>query len=133
MTDPAAPSAPATPGWRRFAAVAVTLAIMGMALHALAGEFSEHGYRQIRGAMHALSWPQLGLALLLGMASYGCLIGFDAIGLRRANRRLPASRVAITAFLAHAAGQTLGFAALTGGAIRVRSYGNAGLGLAEIG
>ncbi len=133
MADPAVPTAPPTAGWRRFAAVAVTLAIMGMALHALAGEFSEHGYRQIRGAMHALSWSQLGLALLLGMASYACLIGFDAIGLRRANRRLPPGRVAITAFLAHAAGQTLGFAALTGGAIRVRSYGSAGLGLAEIG
>lgn len=133
MPDPGASVAPASAGWRRFGAVSVTLAIMGMALHALAGEFAGHGYRQIRGALHALSWTQLGLALLLGMASYGCLIGFDAIGLRRANRRLPASRVAITAFLAHAAGQTLGFAALTGGAIRIRSYGGAGLGLAEIG
>ena len=112
-TDPAAP-ARTGPGWRRALPIAVSLAILALALHALAQQFSDHGYRQIRGAMHALSWSQLGLALLLGMASYACLIGFDAIGLRRANRRLPPGRVAITAFLAHAAGQTLGFAALTG-------------------
>ncbi|WP_449466341.1 bifunctional lysylphosphatidylglycerol flippase/synthetase MprF [Stenotrophomonas humi] len=122
-----------TAGWRRLAAVAITLAIMGLALHALAGQFDEHGYHQIRTALQGLSWTQLVIATLLGMASYLCLIGFDAIGLRRAQRRLPAGRIGITAFLAHAAGQTLGFAALTGGAIRLRSYGRAGLSLAEIG
>ena len=122
-----------TAGWRRLAAVAITLAIMGLALHALAGQFDEHGYHQIRTALKGLSLTQLVIATLLGMASYLCLIGFDAIGLRRAQRRLPASRIGITAFLAHAAGQTLGFAALTGGAIRLRSYGRAGLSLAEIG
>ena len=133
MTASATSPQASTAGWRRVAAIVVTLAIMAMALQALAGEFSDHGYHQIRAAMRGLSWSQLGLATLLGMASYACLIGFDAIGLRRANHPLPASRVGITAFLAHAAGQTLGFAALTGGAIRVRSYGQAGLSLAEIG
>ncbi len=122
-----------TAGWRRLAAIAITLVIMGMALHALAGQFDAHGYRQIRSALQGLSWSQLLLATLLGMASYACLIGFDAIGLRRARQRLPASRIGLTAFLAHAAGQTLGFAALTGGAVRLRSYGRAGLSLAEIG
>lgn len=104
-----------------------------MALHALAAQFDDHGYHQVRTALQGLAWPQLLMAVLLGMASYACLIGFDAIGLRRAQRRLPASRIGITAFLAHAAGQTLGFAPLTGGAIRLRSYGRAGLSLAEVG
>ena len=133
MSDPVATSDPTTARWRRLAAIAVTLVIMVMALRAVAGEFGDHGYRQIRIALHHVSWGQLALATVLGMASYACLIGFDAIGLRRAKRNLPASRVGITAFLAHAAGQTLGFAALTGGAIRVRSYGRAGLSLTEIG
>ncbi|TDB26608.1 bifunctional lysylphosphatidylglycerol flippase/synthetase MprF [Stenotrophomonas sp. ATCM1_4] len=133
MRSPAAIPDPKAARWRRLAAIAATVLIMVMALRALAGEFDDHGYHQIRIALHAVSWPQLVLATVLGMASYACLIGFDAIGLRRARRNLPASRVGITAFLAHAAGQTLGFAALTGGAIRMRSYGRAGLSLAEIG
>jgi phosphatidylglycerol lysyltransferase len=133
MSAPSATPDSKTAGWRRLAAVIVTLVIMGLALHALAGQFDEHGYHQVRVALQGLDWQQLVLATVLGMASYACLIGFDAIGLRRARHRLPASRVGITAFLAHTAGQTLGFAALTGGAIRVRSYGRAGLNLAEVG
>ncbi len=122
-----------TGNWRRLLTVALTLAVMGMALHALAGQFDDHGYHQIRTALKGLSWAQLLAATLLGLASYACLIGFDAIGLRRAEQRLPAGRIGVTAFLAHAAGQTLGFAALTGGAIRLRSYGRAGLSFAEVG
>jgi phosphatidylglycerol lysyltransferase len=133
MSESAAPPGPALEGWRRAAAIAATLVIMALALHALAGEFGGHGYHQIRSALRGLTWPQLALTTLLGLASYGCLIGFDAIGLRHARHRLPASRIGITAFLAHTTGQTLGFAALTGGAVRLRSYGAAGLSLAEIG
>ncbi len=133
MSDVPSVTAHKALGWRRAAALAITLLVMGLALHALSGEFSDHGYREVRQTLHALSWHQLILTTLLGMASYACLIGFDAIGLRRAQRNLPASRVGITAFLAHAAGQTLGFAALTGGAVRLRGYGRAGLSLADIG
>ncbi|WP_172675129.1 lysylphosphatidylglycerol synthase domain-containing protein, partial [Stenotrophomonas pictorum] len=133
MSESAATPGPALEGWRRAAAIAATLVIMALALHALAGEFGGHGYHQIRSALRGLTWPQLALTTLLGLASYGCLIGFDAIGLRHARHRLPASRIGITAFLAHTTGQTLGFAALTGGAVRLRSYGAAGLSLAEIG
>lgn len=105
---------------------------MGMALHALTGEFGNGGYHQIVKASRQLSSGQLLTAVSLGLASYLCLIGFDAIGLRHGNKRVSSARVGITAFLAHAAGQTLGFAALTGGAVRVRSYGAAGLSLMEI-
>ncbi|MGV8961309.1 MAG: bifunctional lysylphosphatidylglycerol flippase/synthetase MprF [Stenotrophomonas sp.] len=119
--------------WRRALAVAFSLAILALALHALASEFNEHGYRAIRAAFSALGNGQIALTLLLGLSSYACLVGFDAIGLRRSTVQVPAERVAITAFLAHAVGQTLGFAALTGGAVRLRGYGGAGLGLAEIG
>lgn len=119
--------------WRRAIAVVFSLAILALALHALAGEFSAHGYREIRNAFSALGPGQIALTLILGLSSYVCLIGFDAIGLRRSEVRIPTERVAVTAFLAHAVGQTLGFAALTGGAVRLRGYGSAGLGLAEIG
>lgn len=62
-----------------------------------------------------------------------CLVGFDWVGLKRTGKQLHPARVGITAFMAHAVGQTLGFAALTGGAVRLRGYGSVGLTLAEIG
>ena len=132
MTDPA-PAPSSRVGWRRAATVVFSLGILALALRGLANEFDDHGYRAIREAFHQLGAGQIALTVILGLASYACLIGFDAIGLRRSGKRLHPARVGITAFLAHTLGQTLGFAALTGGAVRLRGYGGAGLSLAEIG
>ncbi|KAF1015972.1 MAG: Phosphatidylglycerol lysyltransferase [Stenotrophomonas maltophilia] len=133
MTEPEPLPRPATPTWKRVVAVVFPLLILALALRGLAGEFDEHGYRAIRHAFHDLSGAQIALTVLLGLASYACLVGFDAIGLRRSGKRVHPARVGITAFLAHTLGQTVGFAALTGGAVRLRGYGNAGLDLAQIG
>ncbi len=117
---------------RRIATVVLPLLVLALALRGLAGEFDQHGYRAVRQAFHAFGNGQLLLAVLLGLASYACLIGFDAIGLRRTGMRMHPARIGITAFLAHTLGQTVGFAALTGGAVRVRGYGRAGLTGAQI-
>ncbi|WP_406235262.1 bifunctional lysylphosphatidylglycerol flippase/synthetase MprF [Isoptericola jiangsuensis] len=122
-----------TPAWKRVLTIVVPLLILSLALHGLANEFDEHGYRAIREAFHKLTGTQIALTVLLGLASYACLIGFDAIGLRRSGIRVHPARVGITAFLAHTLGQTVGFAALTGGAVRLRGYRSAGLDLAQIG
>lgn len=131
-TDPAASARP-VPGWRRALPIAVSLVILALALHALAQQFSDHGYRQIRFAFRALDDDQIFLSILLGLGSYVCLVGFDLIGLRRSGHPVHPVRVALTAFLAHTLGQTVGFAAVTGGAVRLRGYGKVGLSLAEIG
>ncbi|RBC41702.1 hypothetical protein BRM94_10930, partial [Xanthomonas oryzae pv. oryzae] len=133
MTDTPASSETSASGWRRALPVIVSLAILAMALHALSSQFTDHGYRQIRHAFRALGAGQITLTLLLGLSSYVCLVGFDWVGLKRTGKQLHPARVGITAFMAHAVGQTLGFAALTGGAVRLRGYGSVGLTLAEIG
>lgn len=134
MTAPVdSTTAPSTPTWKRVATIVIPLLILALALHGLANEFNEHGYRAIRQAFRQLSGTQIALTVVLGLASYACLIGFDAIGLRRSGIRVHPARVGITAFLAHTLGQTVGFAALTGGAVRLRGYRSAGLDLAQIG
>lgn len=119
--------------WRRALSMLVSLTLLALALRALAAEFSTQGYLAIRHAFHQLDSGRILLAFLLGLSSYACLIGFDAIGLRRNARRVKPLRLVVTAFLANAVGHTLGFAALTGGAVRLRGYGGAGLSLADIG
>ncbi|MEI2456708.1 MULTISPECIES: bifunctional lysylphosphatidylglycerol flippase/synthetase MprF [Lysobacter] len=126
-------AAPPAPAWRRALSMLASLAILALALHALAGEFSAQGYRAIRHAVARIDDARVAAALLLGLASYACLVGFDAIGLRRSAGRVKPLRLVVTAFLANAVGHTLGFAALTGGAVRLRGYGAAGLSLADIG
>ena len=138
MSSPANAPAPAVPAaannnWRRALSMLASLAILALALHALAGEFSGHGVRAIKEAFRELDSLRIALAFLLGLASYACLVGFDAIGLRRNAAKVKPVRLILTAFLANAVGHTLGFAALTGGAVRLRGYGAAGLSLADIG
>ena len=133
MTDSAPPASPARQRLKRGLSVLLPLLVLALALHGLAGAFDVHGYRAVRQAFHALGDGQLVLAVLLALASYACLVGFDAIGLRRSGIRVHPARVGITAFLAHALGQTVGFAALTGGAVRLRGYRSAGLDVAQIG
>ncbi|MGV8940869.1 MAG: bifunctional lysylphosphatidylglycerol flippase/synthetase MprF [Lysobacter sp.] len=119
--------------WRRALPVMLSLGILALALHALAREFPPQGYAALRTAIAQLDAGRIALALLFGLGSHACLIGFDAIGLRRSGRRVRPLRLVITAFLANAVGHLLGFAALTGGAVRWRGYGGAGLGAVDIG
>ncbi|ROU04574.1 bifunctional lysylphosphatidylglycerol flippase/synthetase MprF [Lysobacter enzymogenes] len=134
QTAVATPPAAAAPShWRRALPMLASLAILALALHALAGEFSGHGVRAIKEAFRQIDALRIALAFALGLASYACLVGFDAIGLRRNAAKVKPVRLILTAFLANAVGHTLGFAALTGGAVRLRGYGAAGLSLADIG
>ncbi|HHW4679184.1 MAG TPA: bifunctional lysylphosphatidylglycerol flippase/synthetase MprF [Xylella sp.] len=133
MTDTNTHNVQRQSNWRRAIPVLISLLILGMALHAMSGHFTDHGYHQIRLAFKAFATWQIVMTLVLGLASYACLAGFDWVGLQRTGKRLHPARVAITAFLANTIGQTLGFAALTGGAVRLRSYGKVGLSVTEIG
>ena len=132
MTEAKSRSTQSQPLWRRLLLFLGTILILLLTLHALSEHFSEHGYRQIHRAFLSFTRLQIFLAMGIGLFSYICLIGFDWIGLQRAQKKLHPARVAMTAFLAHTLGQTVGFAALTGGAIRMRGYGHAGLSVSEI-
>lgn len=46
-------------GWRRAIPVFISLLILGMALHALSGHFTNHGYHQIRLAFKAFTTWQI--------------------------------------------------------------------------
>ena len=133
LPAPQSPSQARHRGWRRALPLALSLGILALALHALASEFSAHGYHAVNKAFHELDRGRIALALLFSLGSYACLVGFDAIGLRRSQRHVAPLRLVFTAFLAHAVGHTLGYAALTGGAVRWRGYGDAGLAAADIG
>lgn len=108
------------------------LVVSGLALWALHREFSAQGYVQLRDALRALPIRDLLWSLALASASYGCLIGFDALGIRRSGHRIGLTRLLPTALLAHALSHTTGFGPITGGAVRARGYAPAGMGLGDI-
>jgi phosphatidylglycerol lysyltransferase len=108
------------------------LVVLGLALWALHREFSAQGYVQLRDALRALPIRDLLWSLALASASYTCLIGFDALGIRRSGHRIGLTRLLPTALLAHALSHTTGFGPITGGAVRAHGYAPAGMGLGDI-
>ena len=77
--------------------------------------------------MTAIPWTRLLAAGGFAAASYVCLTGFDALGVRYAGRPLAYGRVALASFTALSIGHNLGFAALSSGAVRYRFYRRWGL------
>ena len=51
---------------KRVATIVIPLLILALALHGLANEFDEHGYRAIRRAFRQLSGTQIALTVVLG-------------------------------------------------------------------
>jgi phosphatidylglycerol lysyltransferase len=73
------------------------------------------------------------LALLLTTGSYFALTLFDALGLRALGAKLHWRSIFATALPAFAVGHNIGFAALSGGSIRLRWYSRAGLSNWQVG
>ncbi|MGC4029596.1 MAG: bifunctional lysylphosphatidylglycerol flippase/synthetase MprF [Steroidobacteraceae bacterium] len=97
------------------------------------------GVAAIAHLLEGLSWSELrsailatgGRAVLLGIAataaSYVCLTLYDALALHYLGLQLPARTIALGGFTGYAVANTLGFAMFSGGAVRLRTYGAAGL------
>lgn len=122
--------------WRawpwRWLLILASLVLLALALWWLHRELAHLRPADVRHALAALPATALLAALLATAVSYAALAGQDALALRLIGRPLPARRVAATAFMATAVGHNLGFALVSGGAVRLRLYGAWGLSAAEV-
>ncbi|HTV19174.1 MAG TPA: bifunctional lysylphosphatidylglycerol flippase/synthetase MprF, partial [Polyangiaceae bacterium] len=110
--------------------VAVALAVAALVL--LHDELSHFHFRDVRAALADLPGSRAGLALALTCLSYVVLTGYDALGVRYIERRLPFRRVAFAAFEGFAFSQNFSGAGLTGASIRYRLYTGWGLGAGDV-
>ncbi len=94
--------------------------------------FHEYSYADI--AAEVMATPRRAIAYALGFTilNYLVLTFYDALAFRYINRHLAYRKVGIVAFISYAFSQNVGFAILSGGAIRFRFYSAWGLSSAEI-
>lgn len=78
-------------------------------------------------SLRTMPTSRLFFAMATTALSYFALVGYDLSALRYARTRVPLKTVLFTSFCAFAVGNTIGFGALSGGAVRYRLYGMAGL------
>jgi len=123
------------PAWRALApylgSAAALLLFVG-ALWLLHHEVAGYRAHDVRRALRALGWAQIGGALALAAASYAVLTLYDVLAFRHLRRRLPYGKIALGAFTSYAFTHSFGFGSLIHATIRYRLYVPLGLRVAEI-
>jgi glycosyltransferase 2 family protein len=110
----------------------VAFAVLALAGFLLARTIGRYDFDDVLAAVGQLGGPQLAAAALFSFASYLVLTGVDLLAVRYAGRKLPYRQVAFASFVALSIGHSLGFAAVSSGAVRFRFYRRWGLNMAEI-
>lgn len=118
---------------KRPLAIVVALIVAAAGLTALFDLLHAVRPREIRHAFHILPGWQIGVAILLTVASYLMLTLYDRFALRVIGRPLPWRVYGLASFTSYTLSHNLGLALLTGGTARYRVYRAAGLRAGEIG
>jgi uncharacterized membrane protein YbhN (UPF0104 family) len=108
------------------------LSLLALSLWAIANELHEYNYRDILNSLAAISKSRLSWAIWLTVLGYLVMIGYDILGFSYINRSLNWNKIALTSFISSAFSNTIGFALLTGSAIRYRFYASWGVSAVAI-
>ncbi|WEX09477.1 lysylphosphatidylglycerol synthase domain-containing protein [Chelativorans sp. AA-79] len=117
---------------RRYLGYAITVAAVLLASYLLYRTLSQYEWEELVSAVTAVSVRRLLFALGFTAASYLCLTGFDWLALRYAKHPLSYPRAALASFTSLSLGHSIGFAALSSGAVRYRFYSRWGLSGEEV-
>ncbi len=110
-----------------------TLAVFCMVGFAIEQLTTEVRYDDVVQALADTKISSIVLALFFTALSFLALVFYDVNAIDYVGKKLPFPQVALTAFAAYAVGNTAGFGALSGGAIRYRAYSRLGLTPEDIG
>ncbi|QHG18400.1 lysylphosphatidylglycerol synthase domain-containing protein [Nostoc sp. ATCC 53789] len=108
------------------------LSLLVLSLWAIANELHEYNYRDILNSLAAIPKSRLSWAIWLTVLGYLVMVGYDILGFIYINRSLNWNKIALTSFISSAFSNTIGFALLTGSAIRYRFYATWGVSAVAI-
>lgn len=134
-SSPEAGTSGCRPYWRRI--VERLPPVLGLALLLFGGialrrELRELDLRKIGDDLAAISTADLATAVGCTLLSYFILSFYDRLAVIHVGRKLSFGRTAFAAFCSYVLSHNLGFAAISGAAVRFRLYGNWGLRPGEI-
>ncbi len=118
--------------WKPWLVGAAAFIIAALLWRTLQHFFAEFSYDDLLEAIRSTPGSSLALALLATFVSFLALTGYDQSSLRYVGARVNYAVAAQTAFIAYALSNTIGLGVLTGGAVRMRLYGAAGVAAGAI-
>lgn len=113
--------------WQPWLVTGFVLFVVSLMYEALHGLMAELSYAALVKAVGETRPVSIAMALAAMAVSYTALTGYDHASLRFVGAVVPYRIVARTAFIAYALANTVGLGVLTGGAVRMRMYGAAGV------
>ena len=108
-------------------------ALLGGAMFVVQQEFRTLRLKEIAGALTSLPYRSLAFSFGFTILSYAVLTCYDRLATIYAGHRVSYRRVAFASFCAYALSHNLGFAAVSGAAVRFRLYAHWGLTPLQIG
>ena len=108
------------------------LLLLGGAIYAVQKEFRHLSIAQLRDSMAAIPTRSLLESAGFTLLSYAVLSFYDRLAVLHVGQRLSFGRTAFAAFCSYVLSHNLGFAAISGAAVRFRLYGNWGLAPLQI-
>ena len=108
------------------------LLLLVLSVWAIANELREYNYLDILNSLAAIPKSRLSWAIWLTALGYLVMIGYDILGFSYINHSLSWNKIALTNFISSAFSNTIGFALLTGSAIRYRFYASWGVSAVAI-
>ncbi len=119
-------------GWRRHLPALLGVALLVAALLGVRQTVRKLDLASVSAALAAIPSAALVLAFAWTLASYAIMALYDRLGTLYAGARVGFGRTALASFTAYALSHNLGFAAVSGAAVRYRLYAQWGVPAAEI-
>lgn len=122
-------------GFKKFSKIlpiVISLMLFGLSLLAIGQELEKSKPQEILNSLQGISVPGLFFALALTVVNYIFLTGYDVLATRYVGESLPYRKVALVSVISYALSNSIGFALLSGSAIRYRFYSAWGFSAGKI-
>jgi uncharacterized membrane protein YbhN (UPF0104 family) len=109
--------------FRRIIPIVFVVILFSVSVMAITSELKKYSLESVWLYLQNIPrWHKIN-ALLMTILGYGLMTGYDLLGFSHVRQKLAPLKIAFTAFISYAVGNTVGFTAFSGTAIRYRYYG----------
>src|SRR5438045_3062295 len=98
------------------------LALFAIALRVLQGTLAHYRFHDVIGYLDTVPRDQLVLSIVLTLAGYLTMTGYDTLAFRYIRHPLPYAKIALASFIGYAFNNNAGLSGVVGGSLRYRLY-----------
>lgn len=115
-----------------FVRIGIAILLAGVAIKMLVREFGSLSLADLAAGLSRIGWLSVAAMMVATLTAYIAVATYDAFALRYVGYRLSARRSALSSTAAYAISNVLGFAIITGNAVRFWLFERWGLGLKKV-